>query len=46
MRKSMKKYNSPEILFAEVFKEDVMSTSYGERFGVVLDWNDDAKENV
>lgn len=42
----MKKYNSPEALIAQFCAEDVMSTSYGERFGVVLDWNDDAKENV
>ena len=42
----MKEYNSPEFLIIQACKEDVLRASYGERFGVVLDWNDDVEEDM
>ena len=37
----MKKYQSPKMLFFNCCNEDIMTTSYGDKFGVILDWESD-----
>ena len=37
----LKKYNSPELKTVSLPIGDVMTASYGDKFGVVLDWDND-----
>ena len=37
----LKKYNSPELKTVSLSIGDVMTASYGEKFGVILDWDND-----
>ena len=39
----LKKYNSPELKTCLLCAADVITTSYGEKFGVVLDWDNDGR---